>query len=60
MMAILSIERLVESMELSLTAQATFVPGADEAKTVTKELDEGGPDAEKSYSQAFIAVGRVD
>ena len=37
-------------MELALAAQASFVPGADEAKTVAKELDEGGPNAEKSYS----------
>lgn len=60
MMATLSIERLVESMELTLAAQATLVPGADEAKAVAKELDEGGPNAEKSNLQAFIAVGRVD
>lgn len=50
MMAILSVERFVESMELTLTTHASLVPGADEAKAVAKELDEGGPDAEKSYS----------
>lgn len=37
-------------MELSLAAQASLVPGADEAKAVAKELDEGGPDAEEAYS----------
>lgn len=60
MMAILSIERFVESMELTLATHASLVPGADEAKAVAKELDEGGPNAEEAYLQAFIAVGRVD
>ena len=50
MMATLSIERLVESMELTLATHASLVPGTDEAKAVAKELDEGGPNAEKSYS----------
>ena len=50
MMAILSVERFVESMELTLATHASLVPGTDEAKAVAKELDEGGPDTEKSYS----------
>ena len=50
MMAILSVERFVKSMELTLATHASLVPSTDEAKAVAKELDEGGPNAEKSYS----------